>query len=131
MQASLLGTALTFFNPALIEQAVLGVDRVPSGNRQTSAPTDIFRTRDGHVLTHVVGNGLFRRLATVIGEQAWLDHPDYASDDSRGRQRDAICARVAAGVPSAASAMSSRLWLRPVCRLVPCSISTRHWLTRR
>ncbi|MEX2481263.1 MAG: CoA transferase [Gammaproteobacteria bacterium] len=96
VQASLLGTALTFFNPALIEQAVLGVNRVPSGNRgQTSAPTDIFRTRDGHVLTHVVGNGLFRRLAGVIGEADWLTNPDYASDQSRGEQRDAICARVA------------------------------------
>lgn len=97
VQASLLGTALTFFNPALIEQAVLGVNRVPSGNRgQTSAPTDIFRTRDGHVLTHVVGNGLFRRLAGVIGEADWLTNPDYASDQSRGEHRDAICARVAA-----------------------------------
>ena len=96
VQASLLGTAMTFFNPALIEQAVLGVNRVPSGNRgQTSAPTDIFRTRDGHVLTHVVGNGLFRRLAHVIGEQAWLEDPAYANDQSRGDQRDAICARLA------------------------------------
>ncbi|MEQ8231015.1 MAG: CoA transferase [Gammaproteobacteria bacterium] len=97
VQAALLGTSLAFFNAALIEQSVLGVNRVPSGNRgQTSAPTDIFATRDGHVLTHVVGNGLFKRLARVVGEDTWIDDPAYASDQLRGDARDAICARVAA-----------------------------------
>lgn len=97
VQAALLGTSLAFFNAALIEQAVLDLNRVPSGNRgQTSAPTDIFATRDGHVLTHVVGNGLFKRLARVVGEPGWADDPAYASDQLRGEARDAICGRVAA-----------------------------------
>lgn len=97
VQAALLGSALAAFNAPLIEQAVLGIDRVPSGNRgQTSAPTDIFRTRDGHVTTHVVGNGLFRRLCGVIAASEWLDDPAYGSDALRGERRDEICGRVAA-----------------------------------
>ena len=97
VQASLLGTALTFFNPALIEQAVLNVNRVPCGNRgQTSAPTDIFETQDGHVLTHVVSNGLFKRFATQLGKTQWLDDPGYADDTVRGERRNEICEQVAA-----------------------------------
>ena len=97
VQMSLLATALTFFNPALIEQAVLGVNRVPSGNRgQTSAPTDIFPTTDGHVLTHVVGNGLFKRLAGAVGHPEWVSNPKYSSDATRGDHRDEICAVISA-----------------------------------
>lgn len=86
VKASLLGTALAVFSSHLIEQSVTGINRVGSGNRvQTSAPSDVFGTRDGHVLTHVVGNGLFRRWARLIGdEQRWLSDPRYATDQSRG-----------------------------------------------
>lgn len=97
VQASLLGTALAAFSPALIEQAVLGVNRVPSGNRgQTSAPTDIFKTADGFVTTLVVGTGFFNRIARAIGEAGWCDDPELATDEQRGNRRDEICARVAA-----------------------------------
>ena len=97
VQASLLGTALAAFNAPLLEQAVLDLNRVPSGNRgQTTAPTDIFATRDGFVTTQVAGNGLFGRLARVIGAAEWLEDPAYASDDQRGHLRDEICARVGA-----------------------------------
>jgi crotonobetainyl-CoA:carnitine CoA-transferase CaiB-like acyl-CoA transferase len=62
---------------------------------QTSAPSDVFATRDGHVLTHVVGNGLFRRWAKLMGDaQHWLDDPLYATDASRGTHSGAIIARM-------------------------------------
>lgn len=97
VQASLLGSALAAFSPALIEQAVLGVNRVPTGNRgQTSAPTDLFKTTDGHIITQVLGHGLFARVAKAIGAPEWLEHPAYASDEGRGLHRDEICERVAA-----------------------------------
>lgn len=96
VQASLLGTALAVFGSHLVEQSALGLDRVPSGNRvQTSAPSDVFATRDGHVLTHVVGNGLFRRWAKLMGDAPrWLDDPRFQSDTSRGEHSDAILARM-------------------------------------
>lgn len=96
VEASLLGTALAVFNSHLIEQGVVAPDRRPTGNRvQTSAPSDVFATRDGHVLTHTVGNGLFRRWCELVGETGWITDPRFATDQGRGDHRDLICARMA------------------------------------
>jgi len=92
VEASLLGTALAVFGSHLIEQGALGADRIPSGNRvQTSAPSDVFATTDGHVLTHVVGLGLFKRVAKLLGREEWLEDARFASDQARGDHRDEIC----------------------------------------
>ncbi|HEY1929912.1 MAG TPA: CoA transferase, partial [Caulobacteraceae bacterium] len=54
VEGALLATALTVGNGLLIEQDVLNINRVPTGNRgQTSGPVDIFRTRDGWILVQV------------------------------------------------------------------------------
>ena len=97
VRGSLLGTALAVFNSHLIEEGALGIGRQPTGNRvQTSGPSDVFETTDGHVLIHVVGSGLFRRIAGLIGADDWLDDPSLASDLARGDARDRLCERVAA-----------------------------------
>lgn len=97
VEASLLGTALAVFNSHLIEEGGLALGREPTANRvQTSGPSDVFRTTDGHVLLHVVGNGLFRRIAETIGAEDWLDNPDLDADSKRGDRRDELCARVQA-----------------------------------
>ncbi|MFN3232059.1 MAG: CaiB/BaiF CoA transferase family protein [Alphaproteobacteria bacterium] len=94
---ALLRTGLTYMNGLLMEQAVLDMNRQPTGNRvQTSAPSDIFATSDGHVLTHIVGDGLFRNWARMIGEEdQWMNDPRCRSDQSRGDNRDVICDRMA------------------------------------
>ena len=95
VEGSLLGTALAVFNSHLIEEGGLGLGREPTGNRvQTSAPSDVFACRDGHILLHVIGRGLFRRLAGVIGADDWLDDPELATDSQRGKARDRLCERV-------------------------------------
>lgn len=95
VEATLLGTALAVFNSHLVEQGVGAVNRQPTGNRvQTSAPSDIFATRDGFILTHVVGNGLFRRCARLIGAEEWIDDPRLQSDQGRGDHRDELCERM-------------------------------------
>ena len=92
VEASLLGTALAVFGAHLAEQGALGLDREPTGNRvQTSGPSDVFATRDGHVLTHVVGNGLFGRCAELLGRPEWVDAPGLDSDQGRGDARDELC----------------------------------------
>lgn len=98
VKATLLGTALSVFASHLIEQGVTGRNREPSGNRvQTSAPSDVFATRDGHVLTHVVGNGLFRRWARLMGDaERWTTDPLYQSDASRGEHSERILERMRA-----------------------------------
>jgi crotonobetainyl-CoA:carnitine CoA-transferase CaiB-like acyl-CoA transferase len=96
VSANLLGTAMAVFGSHLAEQGALGIDRVPSGNRvQTSAPSDVFATLDGHVLTHTVGNGLFRRWARLMGDaERWLGDPRYQSDAGRGDHSAEILARM-------------------------------------
>ena len=98
VKTSLLGTALAVFGSHLIEQGVTGIDRVGTGNRvQTSSPSDVFATSDGHILTHVVGNGLFKRWARLMGdEERWTLDPLYATDQSRGDHSEAILARMRA-----------------------------------
>ncbi len=92
VKTSLLGTALSVFGSHLVEQGATRRDRVGTGNRvQTSAPSDVFATRDGHVLTHVVGDALFRRWAELMGDpDRWTADPSYASDALRGEHSGAL-----------------------------------------
>ena len=97
VQSSLLGSALTVANGTLIEQALLNVNRVGTGNRgQTTAPSDAFQTRDGWILVQVVGNPLFERWANLMDEPHWLTDPRYASDEARGDNAEDISERMAA-----------------------------------
>lgn len=90
--ASLLGTALAVFNSHLIEQSALGIDRVGTGNRvQTSGPSDVFKTADGHILVHCPGDGVFKRWTKLIGKPEWLQDPRFATDQLRGDHRDELC----------------------------------------
>lgn len=85
VEGALLATALTVNNAMLIEQAMLAIDRTPTGNRgQTSGPVDIFRTLDGWILVQVVGDPLYRRWARLMGEDHWLTDPRFKDDISRG-----------------------------------------------
>jgi len=96
VKTNLLGTAMAVFGSHLTEQSVLGINREPTGNRvQTSAPSDVFATRDGHILTHTVGNGLFRRWARLMGDaDRWSNDPRFQSDQSRGDHSADILARM-------------------------------------
>jgi crotonobetainyl-CoA:carnitine CoA-transferase CaiB-like acyl-CoA transferase len=97
VEASLMGTAMAVFGSHLAEQGALAANREPSGNRvQTSGPSDVFATTDGHVLAHVVGNGLFRRCAKLIGKAEWVEREALLSDQGRGDARDELCTAMAA-----------------------------------
>ncbi len=95
VEASLLLTALNFTNVWMLEQAATGIGRVPSGNRaQSSAPADLFQTRDGWILIQVVGNPLFARIANLIGAPELIGDPRYATDEARGDRGAEISALV-------------------------------------
>jgi crotonobetainyl-CoA:carnitine CoA-transferase CaiB-like acyl-CoA transferase len=95
VEGALLATAVTMTNAMLIEQAVIKADRVPTGNRgQTSAPVDIFRTKDGWILTQVIGQPLFKRWARLMGEEHWLTDPRFLDDISRGNHGAVISERM-------------------------------------
>jgi len=93
--ASLLGTALSFTNSLLVEQAVIRRNRVPTGNRgQAAAPVNIYRTQDGWLLCQVVGRPLYERWARLMGEPEWLNDQRFESDLSRGEHCEAIDERM-------------------------------------
>jgi crotonobetainyl-CoA:carnitine CoA-transferase CaiB-like acyl-CoA transferase len=96
VEGSLLMSALTVGNTALIEQDVIQPNRVATGNRaQTAAPSDCFRTEDGWVLMMVVGQPLFKRWADLMGEQHWLEDPRFKDDLARGDNGEVISERMA------------------------------------
>ncbi len=95
VEGALLRTAIAFNNPTLVEQQVIQVNRVPTMNRgQTSAPSDLFRTKDGWIIAFAVGNPMFARWATLLGEPDWLTDPRFKNDESRGNHGEIISKRV-------------------------------------
>jgi crotonobetainyl-CoA:carnitine CoA-transferase CaiB-like acyl-CoA transferase len=97
IEAALLRTAVTWNSPTLIEQAMLGVDRVSTHNRgQTAGPADVHRTRDGWVMCLVIGSYQFKRWTQMIGRPDLLDDDRFKDDLSRGENSEALSAYMAA-----------------------------------
>lgn len=95
VEGSLLRTALTISNTCLIEEDQLAIGRKPQGNRGfNAAPSDIFKTKDGHILAQVVSNNLFRRWADLMGEDIWLNDPRFKDDESRAANGHLISGRM-------------------------------------
>ena len=85
VEGSLLGTALTMANNALIEEAMLGLGRVSIGNRSPlAAPSDIFAVQDGWIIVQVIGDPMFRRLARLLERPDLIEQPYFGSDQARG-----------------------------------------------
>lgn len=85
VSTNLLASAMAFSSTYLVEQAMIGRDRVAIGNRSfVNGPTDTFRTKDGWVVTQVVGASIFKRWAVLMGEESWLSDARFATDQLRG-----------------------------------------------
>ena len=96
VEGALLHTALSVFGAFVTEEATAAPGRSPTGNRvQTSGPSDCFACADGHILVHVVGPGLFKRVARLLGRPDWLTDPALQSDEDRGRAGEQIGAVMA------------------------------------
>jgi crotonobetainyl-CoA:carnitine CoA-transferase CaiB-like acyl-CoA transferase len=95
VEAALLRTAVAFNNATLVEQQVIEVDRIATMNRgQTSAPSDLFRTKDGWIIAYAIGNPMFARWAKVLGEDGWLADERFKDDEARGNYGELISKRV-------------------------------------
>ena len=95
VEGALLRTAVAFNNPTLVEQQAIQVNRVPTENRgQTSAPSDLFRTKDGWIIAYAIGNPMFARWARLMGEEHWLADPRFKDDEARGNHADLISKRM-------------------------------------
>jgi crotonobetainyl-CoA:carnitine CoA-transferase CaiB-like acyl-CoA transferase len=97
VSGSLLGSASAMANVLSIDHALTGTERRPLGNRSFgSSPTDLFRTRDGWIMTQVVGNPIFVRWARLVGAPELIDDPRFADDIKRGDNGAALSAVMAA-----------------------------------
>ncbi|MBM3219460.1 MAG: CoA transferase [Candidatus Rokubacteria bacterium] len=95
VEGALLRTAVAYNNPTLVEQQIIQADRVPTENRgQTSAPSDVFRTRDGWIIVYAIGNPMFARWAGLMGEEHWLSDPRFKDDEARGNHGEIISKRM-------------------------------------
>ena len=95
VEGALLRTAIAFANATLIEQALTCVNRSAIRNRGfNSAPSDIFRTKDGWIVATVIGEPMFRRWARMLGAEHWLGDPRFADDQSRADHGEIISARM-------------------------------------
>jgi len=96
VEGALLRTAIAYNNPALVEQQVIQVDRVATVNRgQTSAPSDVFRTRDGWIIVYAIGNPMFARWAKLMGDDHWHTDPRFQDDQARGDHGELVSKRMA------------------------------------
>ncbi len=95
VEGALLRTAVAFNNPTLVEQQVIRPDRIATVNRgQTSAPSDLFRTRDGWIIAYAIGGPMFKRWATLMGDDHWLTDPRFKDDQARGDHGEMISRRM-------------------------------------
>ena len=95
VEGALLRTAVAFNNPALLEQGVVQPNRVATLNRgQTSAPSDLFRTKDGWIIAYTIGGPMYERWARLMGEPEWLSDPRFKDDLSRGDHGETISKRM-------------------------------------
>jgi crotonobetainyl-CoA:carnitine CoA-transferase CaiB-like acyl-CoA transferase len=95
VEAALLRTAVAFNNPTLVEQQIVQPNRIATLNRgQTSAPSDLFRTKDGWIIAYAIGAPMFARWAKLMGEDHWLTDPRFTDDLARGDNGEIISKRM-------------------------------------
>ena len=95
VEGALLRTAVAFNNPTLVEQQVIKSDRVATVNRgQTSAPSDLFRTKDGWIIAYAIGGPMYKRWAQLMGEEQWLTDARFKDDLARGDHGEIISERM-------------------------------------
>ncbi|HEX3951981.1 MAG TPA: CoA transferase [Stellaceae bacterium] len=95
VEGALLRTAVAFANSQLIEQAMTGVNRTAIRNRSfNSAPSDVYKTKDGWIIVSVIGPSMFRRWSRMIGEEHWLSDDRFHDDQSRADNGEIISERM-------------------------------------
>ncbi|MBS35452.1 MAG: formyl-CoA transferase [Thiotrichales bacterium] len=97
VEGALLKTALTFMNPAILEQQQLGNDRQATLNQHPySGPSDVFATRDGWIMCMVLGDYQFKRWCELVDAPELLTDPRFQDDQLRGDNGGLLSERMAA-----------------------------------
>ena len=88
VECSLYESAVTFTSVYVADYLAAGVQ--PSRSRDGHpklSPYQSFPTRNGHLIVAVGNDGLFRRLAQLLGHPEWCDDPRFSSNASRVAHR--------------------------------------------
>jgi crotonobetainyl-CoA:carnitine CoA-transferase CaiB-like acyl-CoA transferase len=91
VDGSLLATAVTFMQAMLAEKHVVGIERQQRGNTGFyTAPTDVYRTRDGWIVISVIGSDMFARWARLVGRGDLIGDRRFADDLLRADNHQVI-----------------------------------------
>jgi crotonobetainyl-CoA:carnitine CoA-transferase CaiB-like acyl-CoA transferase len=91
VETALLRTAMNITNSHLIEQAMLGLNRVATLNRGfTAGPSDTFKCKDGWIYAMTIGQPLFVRWCKLMGDEALAKDPRFKDDLARGDNGEAL-----------------------------------------
>jgi crotonobetainyl-CoA:carnitine CoA-transferase CaiB-like acyl-CoA transferase len=93
VETALLRTAINITNSHLIEQAMLGLDRIATLNRGfTAGPSDTFKCRDGWIYAMTIGQPLFVRWCRLMGNADLASDPRFKDDLARGDNGETLSA---------------------------------------
>lgn len=91
IDCALLDSAVGILANQAMNHLVGGVVPVPLGNSHPNVvPYRTFAARDGHVIVAVGNDGQFRALCDALGRDDLRDHPDYARNELRVRNRTVL-----------------------------------------
>ena len=91
IDVSLLATGVTFMMPLLAERAVIGTRRAQQGNTSYyTAPSDIYRVRDGWIVVPTIGEPMFRRWARLVGREDLIGDSRFHDDITRADNHELI-----------------------------------------
>jgi formyl-CoA transferase len=88
------------------------IDRVCPGqagnNHPTSIPTGVYKTKDGQINIATTGSPTWKRFCKALDAEHLIQHPDYASNDLRSKNRDLLNA----DIEKALAVNTSEYWIR-------------------
>ena len=85
VEGALFATSLAFMNTHLIEQSITKKNRKAIGNRSPYAgPVDMVKTKNGWIVVQVMGDSLFKRWASLVGAEEFLNDDRFSTDINRG-----------------------------------------------
>lgn len=91
VETSLLGGLVSMLAYMSAEYFATGERPVRTGNdHPIAAPYGLFEASDGHIAVAPPDDGFLRRFFRVIGLEALLDQPEYATNEARRERRGAL-----------------------------------------
>jgi formyl-CoA transferase len=92
VDVSLMEACFSLLESTVPEYDRLGIVRQPAGTGlQGVAPSNIFRSRDGHrIVIAANADGVFRRLCEAMGQPELADDPRFATHLARGDHQEEI-----------------------------------------